>query len=376
VPRPVDIISLEGEAGALKIFDRVEVTNDITSPAQATFTLGDDGSYESLYRALAHGKPFTVYLNGFPRMKGLVVGQEIPDDARGGTTIELRLATKFADAYVASAEPDIEVKNASIKNFITRLLSPIGYEEDDLVFSAAAERDLMTGKPARGGRPAIDLEKITVAQAKVNPPETVYDAASRHLKRHSLMMWDAPDGRIYIGAPDVDQQPIYRFRSKRGARAQGNNVLSVRRIADWYEIPTNVTVFGGTTNKQVSKAKFSATGANADMLRAGFYRPVYLPAEQVKTLQAAENQARREIAQRSKRKDAYEILVDGWTYWDGSSSIPYAPNTTADVDLDALGGVQGRYFIHKVTMREDAKSSQSTTLSLVHPDVWRLFSAE
>lgn len=32
-PRPVDIISLEGEAGALQIFDRVEVTNDIAGPA-------------------------------------------------------------------------------------------------------------------------------------------------------------------------------------------------------------------------------------------------------------------------------------------------------------------------------------------------------
>ena len=374
--RPVDIISLEGEAGALKIFDRVEVTNDLVGPAQAAFTIGDDGSYESLYRALAHGKPFTVYLNGFPRMKGIVVGQEIPDDARGGTTIELRVATKFADAYVASAEPDIKVEKTSIKDFITRLLSPIGYEEDDLVFSPATERDLMTGKPARGGRAPIDLEKIQIANAKVNPPETIYDAGSRHLKRHSLMWWDAPDGRIFIGAPDVDQRPIYRFLSKRGSRAQGNNVLSVRRIADWFEIPTSVTVFGGTQNKQVSKSKFSATGANADMLRAGFYRPVFLPAEQIKTLQAAENQARREIAQRSKRKDAYEITVDGWSYWDGSSATPYAPNTTADVDLDALGGVQGRYFIHKVTMREDARSGQQTTLSLVHPDVWRLFSLE
>ncbi len=373
--RPVDIISLEGEAGALRIFDRVEVTNDITGPATASFSIGDDGSYESLYRALAHGKPFTVYLNGFPRMRGIVVAQEIPDDARGGTMIELRLATKFADAYVSSAEPDIKVENTSIKDFITRLLAPIGYEEDDLAFLPAAERDLMTGRPTRGGAAPADLDKIQVPQAKVNPPETVYDAGMRHLKRHSLMWWDAPDGRIFVGTPDVDQRPLYRFRSKRGARSQGNNVINLRRVADWYEIPTSVTVFGGIQNKQLAKATVTATSANADMLRAGFYRPVYLPAEQIKTLAGAERQARREIAQRSKRKDAYEITVDGWSYWDGSSTTPYAPNTTADVDLDALGGVQGRYYIHKVTMREDARGGQQTTLSLVHPDVWRLLVA-
>lgn len=375
MPRPVDIISLEGEAGALRIFDRVEVVNDITGPATASFSIGDDGSYESLYRALAHGKPFTVYLNGFPRMRGIVVAQEIPDDARGGTMIELRLATKFADAYVSSAEPDIKVENTSIKDFITRLLAPIGYEEDDLAFLPAAERDLMTGRPTRGGAAPADLDKIQVPQAKVNPPETVYDAGMRHLKRHSLMWWDAPDGRIFVGTPDVDQRPLYRFRSKRGARSQGNNVINLRRVADWYEIPTSVTVFGGIQNKQLAKATVTATSDDADMLRAGFYRPVYLPAEQIKTLAGAERQARREIAQRSKRKDAYEITVDGWSYWDGSSTTPYAPNTTADVDLDALGGVQGRYYIHKVTMREDARGGQQTTLSLVHPDVWRLLVA-
>ena len=370
--RPVDIISLEGEAGALRIFDRVDVTNDITGPATASFIIGDDGSYESIYPALAHGKLFTVYLNGHPRMKGVAVSQEIPDEARGGTAIELRVTTRFADAYVSSAEPTIKVENTSIRDFITRLLSPIGYEGSDLVFSAAAERDLMTGRPSRGGKPPADLEKIQVQQAKVNPPETIYDAATRHLKRHSLMMWDAPSGKIYIGTPDVDARPTYRFLSKRGARAQGNNVLSVRRVQDWYEIPTNVTIFGGIQNKQIAKATVTATAANADMIRAGFYRPVYMPAEQIKTLDGAERQARRELAQRSKRKDAYEVVVDGWTYWDGANAIPYAPNTTADVDLDALGGVQGRYYLHKTAMREDARGGAQTVLSLVHPDVWRL----
>lgn len=371
--RPVDIITLEGEAGELRIFDSVEITNDITGPAQAAFRIGDDGSYESLYRALAHGKPFTVSLNGYPRMTGRIVSQEIPDDARGGTAVELRLSPKFSDAFVSSAEPTIKVEKTSIKDFILKLYEPLEYTADDFVFRAALERDLMTGRPTRGGAAPTDLEKIQVAQAKVNPPETIYDAASRHLKRHGLMHWDSPSGRIYVGTPDVDQRPLYRFLSKRGARAQGNNVLSVRRTADWYDTPTHVTVFGGLQGKDTSRAKVSATAANADMLNAGFYRAVLLPSEQIHTEAGAVKQARRELAQRSKRKDAYEVTVDGWTYWEGSYAVPYAPNTTADVDVDVLGGVQGRYYVQKVTLREDAKSGQTTTLSLVHPSVWRLF---
>lgn len=374
--RPVDIVSLEGEAGALRIFDSVEVTNDITAPASAAFRIGDDGSYGSLYRALAHGKPYSVFLNGFPRMKGRVVAQEVPDDARGGTSVEIRVSPKFSDAFVSSAEPSVKVEKVSIKDFILKLYEPLELTEDDFVFRAAAERDLMTGKPSRGGKAPVDLEKLQVTQAKVNPPETIYDAAARHLKRHGLMHWDAPDGRIFVGTPDVDQRPIYRFQSKRGARAQGNNVLSIRRVADWFDTPTHVTVFGGLKGKDIAKAAVSATSANADMLAAGFYRAVLLPAEQIHTEAGAIKQARRELAQRSKRKDAYEITVDGWSYWNGSSATPYAPNTTADVDLDALGGVQGRYYIPKVMMREDAKNGPVTSITLMHPSVWRLFGDE
>lgn len=374
--RPVDIISLEGERGALRIFDSVEVTNDITAPASAIFRIGDDGSYESIYRTIAHGKMQSVFLNGFPRMKGRVVAQEIPDDPRQGTTIELRVSPKFSDAFVSSAEPTIKVEKVSIKDFILKLYEPLEFTEDDFVFAAAAERDLMTGKPSRGGQAPADLEKIKVDQAKVNPPETIYDAATRHLKRHGLMHWDTPDGRIFVGTPDVDQRSIYRFLSKRGARSSGNNVLSIRRTADWFDTPTHVTVLGGTKGKDTAKAKVSATSGHADMLNAGFYRAVILPSEQVKTEAGAIKQARRELSQRSKRKDAYEVTVDGWSYWNGSSATPYAPNTTADVDFDALGGIQGRYYISKVTMREDARNGPVTSIMMTHPDVWRLFGDE
>lgn len=374
--RPLDIIRLEGAPGALTIFNSLEVTNDLTSPNGARFDLGDDGSYGSLYKDLAHGKPFKVYLNGLPRMSGIVVAQEVPDDAQSGTRIDLRLSTRLADAYVRSAEPALSVKNVAIKDFILKLFAPLGYAEADFVFAASAERDLMTGKPTRGGKPPANLSPIKLDAAKINPPETIMEAAGRHLKRHGLMLWDAPDGRIFVGAPDVDQRPVYRFVSKRGAKSSGNNVLRVQRIADWYDTPSSVTVFGALVGKDLAKAKVSATAAHADMLDAGFDRPVYLPHEQIKTEAHAIDDARRELAARSKRKDSFEIEVDGWSYWNGTDITPYAPNTTADVDLDALGGIQGRYFVTRVVLRESARSSQTTSLSLAAPSVWRLFGAE
>lgn len=374
--RPVDIIRLEGKPGSLAIFNSIEVTNDLLQPCGARFDIGDDGSYSTLYRAFAHAEPWKVYLNGWPRMSGVVVSQEIPDDAQSGTRVEIRLTTKMSSAYVASANPSTRVEKTSIADFIFKLYEPLGFERSDFVFQPAAERDLMTGKPTRGGKAPANLEPIKVEQAKVNPPETIYDAASRHLKRHGLMHWDAPDGRIFVGAPDVEQTPSYRFLSKRGARASGNNVLRVQRTADWYDVPSSVTIYGAFVGKDIAKAKIISTAAHADMVNAEFERPVYLPKEGVKTFAAAEQEARRELAQKSKRKDSFEVMVDGWSYWDGSSGVPYAPNTTADVDLDALGGVQGRYFCHRVVLKEDARGSQTATLSLAAPAVWSLFGAE
>jgi hypothetical protein len=55
-------------------------------------------------------------------------------------------------------------------------------------------------------------------------------------------------------------------------------------------------------------------------------------------------QARRERSKRSMKKDAYEITIDGWSYWDGANAIPWGINTTADVDVDVIGGPQGLYY--------------------------------
>jgi prophage tail gpP-like protein len=81
-------------------------------------------------------------------------------------------------------------------------------------------------------------------------------------------------------------------------------------------------------------------------------------------------QARRERSQRSRRKDAYEITVDGWSYWDGARAIPWAINTTADVDVDVVGGPQGLYYVHRVTCRYDAQGAPVTTLNVVAQGIW------
>src|SRR5262249_16649732 len=148
------------------------------------------------------GKPFKVYLNDRLRLTGRVLAQEIPGNAATGSTIQIVVRTKVADAYYTSATLETKVEKTSIKDFLVALYKPLGFTADDFVFKANVERDLMTGVGTKGEAKPAELEPIKLEQAKVHPPETIFEAASRHLKRYGLMHWDTPDGKIFVGAPD------------------------------------------------------------------------------------------------------------------------------------------------------------------------------
>jgi prophage tail gpP-like protein len=368
--RPPDQIRLESEAGTLDVFNSLECVSDILAPAQCGFDVGDDGSFDTLADVVAHGKAFKVYLNDRLRLTGRVYVNEIPVDVTSGTTVNLVVRSILADAHYASADPKVRVQDTSIADFLVAIYAPLGLTRDDFIFDADLERDLMTGVPTKGGAAPADLEPIKLDAAKVNPPESIYEAASKHLKRFGLMHWDTPEGNVYVGAPDDQQRPLYRILCKRGAAAAANNVLSVKRIADWSDVPSQIRVFGGGGVKDVAQAPFGSSNQFTDVVQAGFVRPVLILNEGARSQVEVDAQARRERSKRSMRKDAYEITIDGWSYWDGSRAIPWAINTTADVDVDVIGGPQGLYFVHRVVCRYDTEGAPVTTVNVVGQGIW------
>lgn len=372
MPRRRDTIRIESEAGSFDAFNNLVITNDITNPSELTFDVGDDGSWESLSRVLSHGTRVRVFLNDRIRMAGRIDVQDAPTSASGGSTIQITVRTKLMDARVGSADPKVKVSNTSIRDFLIALYRPLGYVASDFVFSAGAERDLITGIGSKGAASPVSLDPIRAEQAKVNPPETIFDAAARHLKRHGLMHWDTPDGKIFVGAPDDKQIPIYVLRSRRGANAQGNNLLSAKRVLDWSDAPTEVRVHGYTGGVDTERIPVRGYAANLSLIEAGFHRPVVLQAEAVRGQGQADRAARRERAARSRRLDAFDLSIDGWSYWDGKRQIPFGVNTTADVLVDTVGGPQGRYYVQRVVCTLDTAGAQKTNLSVVAPGVWEI----
>lgn len=372
MPRQPDRIRIESDRGAFDAFNALTITNDITAPSEATFDIGDDGSWESLSPVLAHGKVFKVYLNDRIRLTGRIEAQDAPTSASSGSTIQLVLRTKLSDAAYASADPKTRVENVSIKDFILAVYRPLGYTVADFVFAAGAERDLMTGIASRGAKAPVNLEPIKAEQLKIGTSETIRDAVASRLRRHGLMHWDTPDGKIYVGSPDDAQSPIYVLRLRRGAAAAGNNLLSAKRVRDFSDAPSEVRIHGYTGGGETERIPVKGVAQNQAVIDAGFTRPVIIQAEQARNLGQAQAQARRERAARSKRLDAFDLSSDGWSYWTGTTSIPYGVNTTADVMVDTVGGPQGRYYVQRVSCSLDTAGAQKTSLSVVAPGVWEI----
>jgi len=345
-----------------RLFTQCTLTNDLAQPAEFSFECGNDSTFKTLKPLIAHGKIFKVYLNDRIRLTGRVYANRIPMDSNG-STVSVTIRSYMADAWYASANPSITVQNTTIKQFLLALYKPLGYVESDFIFTKDVEASLMTGVKLKGGKNPRLIEGITLDQAKVQMPETIYGAASRHLKRHGLAHWDTPDGKIYVGNYDDQQQPTYRLVSNRSAC----NILSAVKTADWSDVPSVVNVFGFGSAKNVEKTKIGASAEWSDVVDAGFYRPIYVQNENLKVQQLADRQVLQERSSRSKNKDAYEVQVDGWTY--GPKSIPYAPNTCADVDIMNHGGGQGRYYISKTVHSLDASGGATTALTLVAPGI-------
>lgn len=382
--RPIDTVRVEvAGLGSFENFTSFSITNDLTAPSEAAFEIGDDGTYPELGEYIAMGKTFSVMVNERLTMTGRVEINDIPTDANGGATVRFTVRTKLADALFSSARADAGkkrgasglAKNFTLKDWILQVYASLGYTESDFVFRANVARDLITGKPTRSTRePLVDPEEIKQEQAMVQPPESIFAAVDRHLRRFGLMHWDSPDGKIVVSAPNDEQEPLYHFRAFRGPEAQQNNVLSLGHGLNYTDVPSGIVVagHGARANEGFIAAKVIEQAIDEDLVRAGFVRPVTIMAEQVRTSSLAKAAANRELSARSRRKDTFDAQVDGLSHWDGTDLVNYAPDTVAEVMSDTVGGGFGLYYLHRVQLSRDPQSGDRAQLAVLKKGIWKL----
>ncbi len=371
-----DEVVIEADSGAGFDFlcDRstsFEIVNDLLQPAQCLVEIGDDGTWNASTGALAVGGRFKVSVNGQLRLKGRMIAPRMPLSVDTGATAQITIRSVLADAMYASCSPTVNVRKGTLRDVLLDAYAPLGLTEEDFVFDAATAVDLMTGK-GEGSR-RVDLDTIKEDQAKVSPPESIYNFVERHLNRHHLSHWDACDGRIVVGAPDDTQTPAYSLRSLTGAAGQWNNIVKAELVLDHEQVPSIIGAFGVGGGKGYAKAKVRAVLEDATLTEAGIYRPVLLIDEGIKTQGQAESRVMREMSIRSRQKDAWRVDVDGASYWNGDRLLPWGIDTVADVQCAlASGPSSGSYLVTRVAIRGDADSGYTTSLDLVAKGIWRL----
>lgn len=353
-------------------FTSFSISSAITGPAEARFELGDDSGYARLQELCGLGAQFVVMVNDRSRLVGRVEATSSPCDADKGTVQSFVVRTRMSDAVISSAPQGIRLKNASIKEFVLACYAGIGLEERDFDFQVDVSRDLMTGKDSRGQRPARALEPLKEEQAKVNPPESTFAAVDRHLRRHGMLHWDGPDGRIVVGAPDDQQEPLGALCCYRPPYAQANNLLAVERIQDVSQAPTVLGVFGISPGKDFTKTRLWSQLENAELIRRGFRRAVVINDEALRTVSLAEGRARREYATRNRALDRLVVSVDGLSYNEGVELFPWAPDTVFDVTVSHLGGAIGNYYVEEVELTRSSDAGDRSQIMLVKQGVWVL----
>jgi hypothetical protein len=379
--RPIDTVRVEIVAangrlgGSLDNFTSLQIVNDITAPSSASFELGNDGTFPSLQDQFTPGALYRVFVNDLLRLAGRVEDNDLPLDASAGSVVRFTVRTKLSDAMYSSARQSVRVKNTSIKQFVLDVYAPLGYAESDFIFRSSESRDLMTGVPSgnQGNDAPVDLEKIKVEEARVKPPETIYAAVDRHLRRHGLMHWDAPDGKIVIGAPNDLQDPQYVFNAYRDpSKSYLNNILGMTKVRDISGMPTAIGIFGIGGKRDFTKSRVAGFAQNDQMAEWGFYRPLVMPAEAIRTQANANRAAAREMSARSKGFDTYVMENDGLSFWDGSSKVNYGIDTVASVNSDISGGAQGAYYVHRVELTRNAAAGDAVNLNMLARGLWRL----
>jgi hypothetical protein len=359
--------------GVMDNFTSFTLTHDLRMPSEAAFEVGDDGSWNAIATYVQPGTIYKVSLNGAVRLVGRVEYADIPIDSPGGASVRFTVRTKLADAQYTSAPAGVRVKDTTLKTYILELYGYLGYTEDDFIFDPQVARELLTGKPATGGLPDIHFEKIKVDAARVNPPETIYEAADKHLRRFGLMQWDSPDDKIVIGYPDDTQAPTYYFRMNRGREGVENNIVSATRTRDWSGVPSEVMVWGKTHGKgQVSSGWIAEVVSDRDVVDAGFYRPIVIITKDIKTRAEALHAANREMTARRQNKEAWEIELDGLSWWSGQSSVNYGVDTVCSIASNVAGGIVGNYLVHRVVHRRTSMEGDATNLSVIRKGLWVL----
>jgi prophage tail gpP-like protein len=209
-----------------------------------------------------------------------------------------------------------------------------------------------------GGLTQPEIQRVSVRDARPRMRETVWEFIDRHCRRFGVMCWVDARGRLVIGAPDYDQEPIMRLvRTLAPTAEEPNNILEGGSTERWDGLSSEVTVYGRAHGQDGSRSRFvgHATNPNVDV-----HRPVVIHDPSCRTTEEAQRRADEELGR--QREDAFFLEYDVPHH--GQGSRLYAIDTVLDV-LDEEAAVEGLFYVVGRTFTCSRQEGAKTRLRLV-----------
>jgi len=242
----------------------------------------------------------------------------------------------------------------------------VGANADEVRALQAGTRPGTTGRQAR--RQHVDRYKPKIGQR-------VWSFLEGLARRHGYLIFGAPtrDGTgLVVDRPAYASAPVGTLTRRRLPNGgYEGNLLSLALDLNAAEVPTEVTVTGHSRLGARQDARHQATVTN-DRIRTAVQRvaatfpprPRYLRDPHARTLQIAEQRARRELTRAMADFAVVEAVVQGFST--GSPARLWTINSMVTI-ADDVTGVRGNWLVTQVTFQRSRAGGHTTRLRLVPP---------
>lgn len=383
-------LTLGQGAGALEVdvWDRYTVSLSMLRAGQPwTFSLWRSrdrrAAWDVLNRTAKLFDRMTLSIDGHPQLTGRIETISRRADGHGPCEMILSGRDLAGPAMSWDADPTVALKGLALEDALSALFDPLALTLR--VTPAAAAREVQSARRPGGSGTGTARRRRQVDLAHPRPGEKVWQLAESIVRRLGYMLWVAPrtDGTvgIVVDSPDYEQEPSYTFTRRLDAQGNGSgNILSGEETLSTQSVPTDVTVYTGTTRGAAVSSKSRAQAVNQGLYNTAITRgfaldttqpqPRHIRSERSRTLQSAQKEAERVIADGMQDFHRYRVRVQGHGQEINGSPRLYAVNTVARVRDDVMVDPQGRaldapMLVTEVQLEGSRQGGQLTELVMV-----------
>lgn len=340
-------------------------------------------TWEVLNRRVRLFDRVTLAIDGHPQLTGRIEAFERHASGHDECVAVLSGRDLAGPAQSWDADPTLALRGLALDDALAAIFDPLGLTVR--VTPAAAAREVQGARRPGAHSPGTQRRRSPIDLAHPRPGEKAWSLAESIVRRLGFLMWVAPrtDGTvgIVVDTPDYEQQPAYTFERRLDARGFGSgNILDGAETFSVREVPTEVSVYTGTVRGAAVSARSRAQENNAGLFNAAVTRgfvldtlqaqPRHVRSERARTLQAAQKEAQRVIADGMQDFHRYTCRVQGHGQTVQGQPRLYAVNTVARVHDDLMIDPDGRpldapFLITDVEFSGSRKEGQTTTLTMV-----------